>query len=200
MITAIRDTLTQLQPLTPQETAPLQEKLVRDVRTGAIPLRSGDAPALDKAGAFRLPDGQILVAAPPANGSVDGDSVAVLYDTDGAISRHIETQTVTRLDKSVDLTMWMNDEAPVQGSITADEIHNTAAGLQRHDAFLFDLFDPVCALYLVPALVVFGVGLLPASIALLLTPIFPPFVLVVGAYLIAVLLLGGGAVTICGLF
>ncbi|WP_405164468.1 hypothetical protein OG203_04945 [Nocardia sp. NBC_01499] len=197
MISAIRDAVTQLQLLSPQETTPLRERLARDVRTGAVPLRSDYAPAPDKAAAFRLPDGRILVAAPPTDGGAEGDSVAVVYDTDGAISRHIETQTVTRLDKSVATTMWDNNEAPIQESATADQLHDVAANPQLHEALL--VFT--CPLYLIPFFAAYAVGVVPLAIAGFLVTVIPPLMILLGlpiaAYVALLAILFFGAFFIC---
>ncbi|MFI5779322.1 hypothetical protein [Nocardia sp. NPDC051570] len=148
-----RDALSQLHPLDAAETPPLRDRLIHDVETGAVPLHAAEAPAWDKVVAFRLPDERTMVALPFVNAA--GDSLGVLYDTNGAISRRIEVRTVTMPDQSIDATIWDNDEAPIDKTYSPSEQHDAAT----KEVFLGPLcgstaaaafFLPLAAPFLIP--------------------------------------------------
>ncbi|MEU7143037.1 hypothetical protein ABZ942_26570 [Nocardia sp. NPDC046473] len=158
----LRDALAQLRPLAAADAVSLRDKATGDVGAGVIPWHSADAPAWDQAVAFGLPNGRTLVATPS---TATGDSLGVLYDANGAVSRHVESRIVTRPDESAATTVWIDDAAPVERTLTADQVHNAAASAK--EVFL----GPDCAMVLaeVPLLAV-GTILMLLTLPALLVP------------------------------
>ncbi|MFI6997808.1 hypothetical protein [Nocardia sp. NPDC050175] len=124
----LRDALAQLRPLAAADTVSLRDKAIGDVGAGVVPWHSADAPVWDQAVAFGLPNGRTLVATPS---TATGDSLGVLYDANGAVSRHVESRIVSRPDQSAAITAWIDDAAPVQQTFTADQLHNVAASAKE---------------------------------------------------------------------
>ncbi|WP_405167151.1 hypothetical protein OG203_19880 [Nocardia sp. NBC_01499] len=158
----LRDALAQLRPLAAADTVSLRDKAIGDVGAGVVPWHSADAPVWDQAVAFGLPNGRTLVATPS---TATGDSLGVLYDANGAVSRHVESRIAIRPDESAATTVWIDDAAPVQRTFTADQVHNAAASAK--EVFL----GPDCAAALaeVPLLAV-GTVLMLLTLPLLLVP------------------------------
>lgn len=153
---AIRDALTQLRPLPAPEVVPLRDRLIGDIGSGVLPIRSASTPAWEDAMAFGLPDGRTMVVAPARD--AEGDSLAVLYDSSGAVSRHVEANTITQPDQSMDLTAWIDDQAPMHTISTAAQLHDAAARVHTQP-----VVGTACAVLV--ALAVTWLGLLAFSIA-----------------------------------